>query len=698
VSHARAAAAGALGGALAALGLYAHDLASLGRLSVAGVSDAVAQERLLALTMPSVMALEARLLLLHACAGLLAGALAGLAVGGGRARRVLLGALVTLALFVLAWLGMMGRYPQLYADGYWLAGGWRAGVQRLASHVVGPRVVDALLLAALAALVARAALVLRASLRRVPWRAAALAATGLLLVFLSLRALIRAPRPPAASAPPSVLLLVVDSLRSDRIESPDVMPVASRLAARGTLFRHAFTPLARTVPSWVSLLTGMEPRHTGVRTMFPALGPRDDLGATFVSELRDRGFRTLVVSDFAGDMFPRLGAGFDTIDAPALTAERLARSTVLAAHGWALPFLRAAPLRAAFDEWRNLASLSDPEWLVDRTLAHLGRARGRPFLGAVFFGTPHFPYVAPYPDYLWRAGDYRGPYLYHAPPALGERELTADDVEQVRARYDGALRATDRAIGRLLAALRDDGRLASTLVVVTSDHGEELYEEPGIAGHGDTIGGLRSQAVPLLLVGPGVEAGRVRSDQVRLHDLGATVLGIVEGREGRAGRRFGDGVDLRLAGVARPSCVETGIWFFPGLPRGLEGRRLHYPGIADLIALDARTGAFVLRPEWVPGVESMKARGLVLGRRVFREQLVPEGRRTAIEVLAGVEPSCEAADLEALFEVRCVEGDQALARRLDAVVWAGEAGDARGAPAGDLSGCSPTRAAPGPSR
>jgi arylsulfatase A-like enzyme len=697
VSHARAAAAGALGGALASLGLYAHDLASLGRLSVAGVSDAVAQERLLALTLPSVMALEARLLLLHACAGLLAGALAGLAVGGGRARRVLLGAVVTLALFVLAWLGMMGRYPQLYADGYWLAGGWRAGVQRLASHVVGPRVVDALLLAALGALVARAALVLRAPLRRVPWRAAAAAAAGLLLGVLVLRATGRAPGPPAGKQPPNVLLLVVDSLRTDRIESPDVMPVASSLAGRGTLYRHAFTPLARTVPSWVSLLTGMEPRHTGVRTMFPALGPRDDLGATFVSELRDRGFRTFVVSDFAGDMFPRLAAGFDTTDAPALTADRLARSTVLAAHGWALPFLRVAPLRAVFDEWRNLASLSDPEWLVDRTLAHLQRARGRPFLGAVFFGTPHFPYVAPWPDYLWRAGGYRGPYLYHAPPALGERELSSEDVEQVRARYDGALRATDRAIGRLIEALREDGALASTLLVVTSDHGEELYEEPGIAGHGDTIGGLRSQAVPVLLVGPGVEAGRVRSDQVRLHDLGATLLGIVEGREGR---RFGDGVDLRLSGVPRPACVETGIWFFPGLPRGLEGRRLHYPGIADLIALDARTGALVLRPEWVPGVESMKARGLVLGRRVFREQLVPKGRRTELEELPGVEPSCEAADLEALFEVLCVEGDRALARRLGAVAWAGEPGDAPGAPApaGDLSGCSPTRAAPGPSR
>ena len=80
--------------------------------------------------------------------------------------------------------------------------------------------------------------------------------------------------------------------------------------------------------------------------------------------------------------------------------------------------------------------MSDPEWLIDRTLMHVGRSGGRPWLGVVFFSTPHFPYVAPYPDYLWRAENYLGPYLYHAPPAMGERVPAPGDVEQVRARYD----------------------------------------------------------------------------------------------------------------------------------------------------------------------------------------------------------------------------------------------------------------------
>jgi hypothetical protein len=146
-------------------------------------------------------------------------------------------------------------------------------------------------------------------------------------------------RPHSAADPrPSVLLLVVDSLRTDRIESPDVMPATRHLLLEGTLFRHAFTPVARTFPSWVSLLTGREPRHTGVR-MFPD-PRRPGPGPTFVTELRDRS--TFVVST-ARHVPIRVGRRGGH---PILTAH-LARSTVLPlTAGPALP--PPAPLREAF--------------------------------------------------------------------------------------------------------------------------------------------------------------------------------------------------------------------------------------------------------------------------------------------------------------------------------------------------------------
>ena len=659
-------------GAAVSLALWLGDVLSLSRLSFAGVSDAEAQSRLLDLALPAVVSLEVRLLALHLLAGVLLGTLAGVAfatdVGPSRMRRGLTAAAFVLTAHGLALMAMMGRYPQIYADSWWLSGGWRAGLQWLATHGLGPLVFDGLflllLLAAGLAVVRRVAPHVRGLRGR--WLAPAVGA--LAAVALAGGALRSANRQaPPRDGRPNVLILALDSLRSDRIESAEVMPRTSALAGQGTLFLHAFTPVARTFPSWVSLLTGREPRHTGVRTMFPSVESRQDLGPTFMSELRDRGYRTFVVSDFAGDIFPRFRAGLDTIDAPTLTADRLARSTVLAAHPWSLPFLRLASVRAVLPEWRNLASISDPEWLVDKTLTHVRDAH-RPFAGIVFFSTPHFPYVAPYPDYLWRAGDYKGRYLYHVPPVAGETRPSDEDVRQVRARYDGAIRATDRAIGRLLDSLRLGGALERTVVVVTGDHGEELYEEEGIAGHGDTVGGVRSQAVPIVISGPGVPSGQRRDEQVRLHDLAATLLALALGEPGRS---YGDGLDLFVEGVARPTCLETGLWFFPRLPLGLRGRRLEYPGIADLLEVEPRSRELVLREDVTSRVESSKARAIILGARLWTEQLTPAGRRTALVRLEGIPRAPEEEDLAALFEERCVRGDPALARYLDAVVWVG---------------------------
>jgi hypothetical protein len=382
--------------------------------------------------------------------------------------------------------------------------------------------------------------------------------------------------------------------------------------------------------------------------------------------LRDAGYHTFVVSDFAGDIFPRFDGGFEAVDTPTLTVDRLSRATVLAAHTWSLPLLRIPAFRRALPEWRNLASLSDPEWLADAALGEIARARGRPFAGVVFFSTAHFPYVAPAPDYRMGAGGYRGRYLYHAPPTEAGPEMSPVDVAQVRARYDGALRSVDRATERLVSALRERGLLEDTVLVLTSDHGEVLYEAPGMAGHGDSLDELAAQAVPILLVGPGVARGAISNAQVRVIDLGATVLDLA-GRGG-ADAAFGDGVSLLKRGVARPLCLETDIWFWPTLPAGLRGRRLEYEGIAELVEVDPETRQLVLRADREAVVEAAKERGLVSGRRLWRQRLTPSGLlRETLEV-PGVEDASPAADLQPLFAERCVAGDPDLASQFDGVV------------------------------
>ncbi len=644
------------------LGLWAWDLMRLSGFAFAGVTDASARDRVLAQAGPALSSLELKLFLLHLAVGFTLGLVLQWSLRG-RLRGFLGSAGITFAIFALALLGMMGRYPQLFSDRFWLEGGALAWLQRLSTHAIGPRFFDFALAVVVVAVALPWSRFLLRSRPAALWRAAVTASLLFVLLFVSRRGGLSSAN--ESGAPVNVLILASDSLRTDRIEDPEVMPKTAARIPEGSLYRYAVTPIARTYPSWVSLLTGTEPRTNGVRHMFPTVEVRRDVGETLFTRLRDAGYFTFAVSDFSGDVFPGFAGGFEVLDTPRLNVDTLAQSTGLTGHTWSLPFLRLRILRSLFPYWRNVPSLADPQWVADSALRQIGRSGSRPFAGVVFFSTAHFPYVAPYPDYLKGSGDYRGRYLYHVPPVLLDEAPTPEDVEQIRGRYDSALTSVDRAMDRILRELERSGLSERTLVVVTGDHGEELYEEPGVAGHGDTIRHLRSQAVPIFLSGPGVASGVRSAAQVRHYDLAATVLSILD-PEGE--REFGQGASL-LDTASRPICVETGIWFWPGRPLGLSGKRLDYPGISELLELEPKTREMVLRGDMESEVESAKERGLLLGRRLYREQLTPRGLEKEIVLLDGPEPAGEDLDLAGLFQERCVEGDENLRRLYGAVVF-----------------------------
>ncbi len=652
----------ALAGALVSLGLWASDLWALQTLRLAGVSDQDAQRRVVAASLAALAGLELRLALAHLLVGAALGGLAGLGLARGRAPWA--AGLVLLA-HGLATGGMVSRYPQVYADRLWQVGGWRASLQGALTSVV-PAVWDAALLALLAGLVVAAlrsgALPARARLRSA-WRWSAPLAGALLLAV----ALAAPGRTRAGGPGPNLLVIGVDSLRTDRLGP--AMPFTASLAARGRLFRQVFTPLPRTFPSWVSALTGREPRAHGVRTMFPRPDETAQAGPTVFAALADSGYRTFVVSDFAGDVFPRFAAGFEDVAAPTLTVDSLAAATALSGHGWSLPLLRWSLGRRLLPEHAEIASLSDPEWLVDATLARLSPSDGRPFAGLVFFSTAHFPYPAPHPYYRRGAEGYTGRFRYQAAPSTDE-PVAEVDARQASRRYDGGLAAVDAALRRLWTGLEARGLARDTLVAVTSDHGEDLYERRDVAGHGDSLSPTALR-VPLLLLGPGVAPGPADDRQARLIDLPATLLDAL----GRGGR-FGDGASLLAEAGPRPLCVETGLWFWPSFPRGMIGERLEYGGLSQLLEVDDATRQIVLRRDRQTLVESAKHRGLILGHRLWTESPTPHGLVTAEVRLPGVAPALAEEDLAQIFEQRCVQGDPALARVLGLVVWnAGPAGD-----------------------
>jgi arylsulfatase A-like enzyme len=109
-------------------------------------------------------------------------------------------------------------------------------------------------------------------------------------------------------------------------------------------------------------------------------------------------------------------------------------------------------------------------------------------------------------------------------PHFNQLELTPGQVRFLSDRYDDDVRRTDDALGALFAALEQLGLFEHTVVIVTSDHGEE-FGEHGRVGHERTLY-REALHVPLLVAAPGLEP-RVVDEPVGLADVVPTVLELL---------------------------------------------------------------------------------------------------------------------------------------------------------------------------
>ena len=510
----------------------------------------------------------------------------------------------------------MADDPQLYAAAWYAQGSWRRTIQVIASDVLHPGgVVTVGVLAVIAFLAGprrawrawpdrarRVATALQGRGRRVSVTMAA-AGTGLVLLALVLGYL------PSAHARiddprPNILILASDSLRADRLD-PRTAPHLEALADRGTRFDRAYVSLPRTFPSWVTWLTGRHPHHHGIRSMFPRWDERARDFDAIPERLSRAGWATGVVSDYAGDIFSRIDLGFGTVDVPEFDFRQLVRQRVIERVTPLLPVLHSRLGRRAFPVLREMNDAADPQMLARdavRTMRAL-ESRG-PFFLVVFFSTAHFPYAAPSPYYRRFADpDYRGRFKYDKPVGLGqEAPADARDEQQVRGLYDGAVSAIDEAAQRILDALAEDRVAGKTVVIVTGDHGETLYDHGHGQGHGDHLFGDEGTHVPLVVFDPRSPVARRVPGIVRDVDLAPTVYALT----GVTPPPDLDGRSLVPALAGRPlapalAYAETGLWFtedIAGLPSEL---RLPYPGIARLTEVDTAHGdELVLRKEIRP--------------------------------------------------------------------------------------------------
>jgi arylsulfatase A-like enzyme len=286
-----------------------------------------------------------------------------------------------------------------------------------------------------------------------------------------------------------------------------------RLAGKGVLFRTAYAPSSWTLPSTASMLTSLHPREHGAANSTSGIS---QMAVTLAERMHGAGYDTAAFS--ANYCFVTAERGFDRgFDHFELFVKE--SSTVSAG---VLNRTRKLPetygtVVTADAEQLNLAAL---KWLDDRD------DTSRPVFMYLHYMDPHNPYEPPKPfdtmfdpDY---AGTVDGKSIFDAIHKR-EFEVTERDKEHVVALYDGEIAYTDSQVGRLLDELDKREVLRNALVIITADHGEELFER-GDIGHGPTLY-EEVLRVPLIIWQKQLEQSRAMVDsRVTLLDIVPTVL------------------------------------------------------------------------------------------------------------------------------------------------------------------------------
>ena len=323
------------------------------------------------------------------------------------------------------------------------------------------------------------------------------------------RAVITALTDPAMQT--SILLIVVDSLRADRLGcygyARDTSPNLDRLAHSGVLAENLFCPAIPTYPSLTTLHTGQLPTTHGI--VAHGGDAAVDPDAPFLPEqLMEAGYATCLISNAARGR-PWFGRGYEYIIDPSMRKALDITVTCEELNARAIPWLRSH---------------------VDE-----------PFFLCIHYWDPHWPYVPP-PSTL--EIPYEGnptdperkdlePYWKFPVGQMARHSwlCTPDgpvtDPVYVEMLYDQEVRYVDQGIGALLSALEAAHLTERTLVIVTSDHGESMTEHGIFFDHY----GLYDCTirVPLIASWPRhLPAGRRLDALLQISDLAPTILKAVD--------------------------------------------------------------------------------------------------------------------------------------------------------------------------
>lgn len=294
----------------------------------------------------------------------------------------------------------------------------------------------------------------------------------------------------------NVVLISIDTLRADHLGCygypRPTTPNIDKIASEGVRFKNTISQAPYTMSSHMSLMTSLYPSYHRVNRLKESY--LDPKVTTLAEILYNRGYRTIGI----------VGGG-----------------QLSANYGFA----------TGFERFVEYTDKNDVEEKVDEAIDFLEREKKSNFF--LFFHSfrPHAPYTPPPPYDTMFDSTYEGKITGNIKVInainAGQIHATQRDVDHLMALYDGEIRQTDDCLGRLFAYLKKTGLDSKTLIVITSDHGEEFDEHGKVALHSHTLYDELLH-VPLIMRFPRLlPQGKVISDQVQSIDIAPTMLALL---------------------------------------------------------------------------------------------------------------------------------------------------------------------------
>jgi len=313
----------------------------------------------------------------------------------------------------------------------------------------------------------------------------------------------------------NVIIIGVDTLRADHVHALgyplDTTPTLDSLAAHGFVFTQAISASDWTVPSFMSIMTGVFPSVHKVTNKYVVFDPKNPANQvlanlhalsptieTLAQQFKAAGYAT---GGFTGDAGVGHGFGYNQ----------------------------------GFDVYTDETTFGDFDNSDTHALAWLDSLqKGQKFFMFFHGYDLHGQHALPKNEQVFVPKNYKGPYTGTPAEEAKLREavltpqgvhLTAQDAAFWAGLYDSKLRAADTKLSTFLDQLKGRGLLDKTIIVVVSDHGEEFYEH-GAIDHGQSLYDELIH-VPLIIDLPSASTSSTIVGQVSTMDIGPSLLAMV---------------------------------------------------------------------------------------------------------------------------------------------------------------------------